>query len=837
MENAPPSEPEELYQSLVFLGDKKRAPSGSNGDSKEAHESESPQSLEPLKIENVRKQGYLWEELLFSRQKTLGQQGAKEILEKFRAFDVRELPNLYNFPVLWDRFMQLAKEDTSCCDLLVGYVQEAYERLNRSPPKDYNFFCSLMASVLPQGLERSQAICKKLDFLQPTKSQLGQLVVDVANDSRGRTFRELCRQIPSFTNMYACIVPQLYAKYGFENAYSWHIFLVGSGHSPADSYSGWLKQKHLSSSPRVKPFRARKDALYARLDATHEQEATGDEDMSKPWALLELLERQIRFKNISEKTLSDETCARFFATKFFTVEAVIGGLQLINVESVGPLSVRTIIGRVCENGICNTSAAKGHLTGLKEAGISIGSSAFCRLVESLIQEDQSKTLHDVVTCDLHSEIFEDRNLQEGLLAQYIASNDTAQANRTLAVLSIGTAKGTRPTLIRNLLLRTIIRRRDEVAMYRTLEEMINAHIPVTHRTRQYMVQTLVCIDSYPHISVTFLVKVIDIHKRLAVSGSVIDPFEWLGLLRQCREVHTADAFRKYVELLEWLALHYPDGEMRNHSDSHRFYVHGRPKRTIKGPEFWAILFPTKEMFDFLRWSMAVAASDPGSYELLKGHTVEERVLNLTMHPILQGIRFLKRLKTLGVPFNEAKASRSCESRLKFMYNHYGSARRSQRLAKRFRMLAGLEEYILAVESIWEKNIFGRTVSATEYSETMLPSDERRTSFEERDISYFRPPAEGATATTATDASAAEGEGSSPMAPGYNGAKLDSDGLGEHEKLLEEEVDGGDCADSAWVEYANLYDGVNTAYVRQEIAKREILLQDTRRPYREGLEST
>ena len=711
----------------------------------------SSQTLQLLDLKAVRQQASLWKDIFFYRQRRYGSQGAREVWDKFRSFHVQELPNIYGESELWKAIVILALKDPNLRKSLVDYIQEVFAHSGWKPPRPSNLYLSIIKCALEEGLHESLSYHDRLKFLEPARSQLGEFIIALADDPRAEVFREFCNDIPSFRDMYGRIVPALCDSKGFEIAYSWHIFLINHGHAANYRHLARLRQCYVDSNPKFKPLRAGKD-----YDAPSSKKLqvldSKDAEVKDLWTLLQTLEQQIRFRNITRKTLSDETCARFFATRFFSIDSVISGLRLISVEIIGPLSIRTLLNRIVRDDTCDVEVARGYLKKLDEASISLDGSMFCTAVKNLILQGNSQILHDVVTSDLHSDAFEDFNLQEELLAQYVATNDHRQLNRTLAILTTNTSSDrTRDIQVRNLLLRAAIQRKDESTMHQIIGQMRDTHSPVTHRTRQHMVQKLVLTASRPGVVMVTrpeLLKVIRIFQWLAASGTVIDPFEWRGLLHLCRRSPYPNMYEVYVELLEWLSLHYPSGEVKSTSGSHRVYVDGHPKRIVKGPAFWAILYPGKELWEFLRWSMDVAVKQPESFQLLKGKELRERVEELASHRILQGVRQLAKLKNLGIPFREERVNMACQARLKFMYSLNPGKWLIRKRLKRFRALASLGEYVIAIESIWGGNVFCRKVSIAEFEETILPLEQRMTAPVDRYFPYFRP---------ATDSEALSGE--------------------------------------------------------------------------------
>ncbi|MCJ1329862.1 hypothetical protein MMC10_006543 [Thelotrema lepadinum] len=700
------------------------------------HSGASSQSTDLFNSEAIRRQASLWKELFFSRQRRYGIQGAREVWDKFRSFHVLDLPNIYADRALWEGFTQLALQDEVVRLTLVRYVREVYDHLERKPPSA--FYLTMIGFTLGEGLQESLRLHNQLKFLEPSPSQLGNFVVEIADDLRSITFRDFCNDIVSFKDMYGHIVPALCHQKGFEVAFSWHTFLLGSGHNATFNDLALLRQSYFEFNAIVKPFRA-KDRNLSESKPTSVTDST--KEVSNFKTLLHMLEHQIRFKDIPQKRLSDETCARFFATRFFSVDSVISGLRLISIEEIGPLALRALLNRVVDGEDCDIETARKHLEQLDKGEISLNNSRFCQVVKEVINGSNSQILYDIITCDLHSDTFEDVKLQSELLDQYAAKNDRRQINRTLAILTTGTHPHSRDTQVRNLLLQAAITIQDEETMHHIIDEMRQTRSPITHRSRQHMVRSLVMKSTIGRVSVVDLFKTIEIWKDFVAYGSVIDPFEWCGILRLIRMAWPAGMYPRYIALLTWLSSHYRDGENMERSTPHRLSVEGRPKRIVEGPAFWAIALPGNEVWEFLRWSMGIAATDGRSYHLLQGNNLSERVHSLSLHPILAGVRLLAELRAIQIPYCQKRVGMACMARLKFMYGQIGAQQRAQRRVKRFRTIATMDEYILAIETIWGGNVFNRRSSVAEFGEWLQPLDQRKTRFVDRDYSHFRPATE------------------------------------------------------------------------------------------------
>lgn len=155
---------------------------------------------------------------------------------------------------------------------------------------------------------------------------------------------------------------------------------------------------------------------------------------------------------------------------------------MIATKVIGPLSLREIVFR----NDFDPAAICYHIDLLRDAGMSLDSSAFCTIVRSLAVENRGGVLKSVVDCDLHPDTFEDHSLQERLLAQYYHENDLVKIERTYAILTTGYTVKNLQARQTNLFFRSQVTLGRLEKVLALLEEMKRMGIPVTARSSRHL---------------------------------------------------------------------------------------------------------------------------------------------------------------------------------------------------------------------------------------------------------------------------------------------------------------------------------------------------------------
>ncbi|EER37341.1 conserved hypothetical protein [Histoplasma capsulatum H143] len=124
--------------------------------------------------------------------------------------------------------------------------------------------------------------------------------------------------------------------------------------------------------------------------------------------------------------VNDKLGARLFATKTFTFELILAGVKAFGATALKPQTLRQM---ALKAGDAKTLSEQIDI--LKKEGISVGNSAFSRVVQKLASEGDDSILNELLESDLHPEVLENLETAEGLFNSYSAVDDPRRARPSL----------------------------------------------------------------------------------------------------------------------------------------------------------------------------------------------------------------------------------------------------------------------------------------------------------------------------------------------------------------------------------------------------------------------
>lgn len=437
-----------------------------------------------LKHDRVtRQEPQTWNRLLRYTKSFKGKEAIEIVWRIFSEYPVDEVPVLYELD-LWSD--QSGRE-------LVNYIQKLHNAGIKPP----------VGTLRKIGLQHHS-----LRFLQPTISELMEAAMEYVDV-----------EIPE--NMYTTLMPRLCKIRDEKKALAWHKRLVANGDPPRKLEDvKELRQLLLDKRCWAAALEVRRDikpdnflsisksqgnSTGAVIEAARDDENAGDTLQS----FVSKLDERIGVSHFAP-SMDDYTCARFFATKFFSVEFVMDGLALFGITKIGPLSIREIMKRTIRGSHCDTDLARQYFAKMRSLGITCDM-RYARLLEHLTNTHKDVLLHNVVTCEDDPCLFDDLEYQE----KKFESSDHLLVEQTRQLLLF--EPGEREVEIRNILLR---------AGLEDFESMVAAGIPITEKTRIAMLEATF-IDEAPWISETKQRAMIRAFARLPYIGAT----EWRNIIR------------------------------------------------------------------------------------------------------------------------------------------------------------------------------------------------------------------------------------------------------------------------------------------------------------------
>ena len=666
----------------------------------------------------------LWLELIRFRRRHAGIQGTRAIYMEIFSRG-KHIPTKGDIgKELWDLLFQAGHQDPEFLKRVIVYATRLKRTTGNASPRLYVNIIGHALKVDPGSALKWHRLIKH-EFA-PSIENYKKLLRLSASWGSINHLRTLYNDYPLF-GMYATAIPDLSKMQMYEEAIKWHALL--SDHKDLPLEFNDLKPMlayfvQAGDSSRVKQITG--DLVQARSSVI--DQAT-KYVRKKQFITLEIVSRQLgEVHGVAPKQLSDSFCARLFATKSFAVKTVINGLQMMAVDSIGPLSLREIAYR----DECSPPTILRHLDDLKNAGILLDGSLFAYLLQKLVWEDNIVLLKSLVESDLHPDMLDDTNLQEKLLAQYYAAEDQLQVERTLAVLTArGSSEQERAKMWWNAVLRSHITLRKLDAVKSILETMQQAGISVTSRSSRHLrVHWLTRRQKGKRAERTQeLSIIIRATKNTLESGGFVPIIAWKEIMRR---LGMAGRLVEFENLALWLVDYYasptgqqsilPDAPLQ--SAGYQEWMDARALLKNKNPsKYLNVLFTTAAQHAIVAWGFQQEVKmNPEPHHAWKSFRrlgLRSSVPYPRQIPWTWGLILLKKLQERGVPIQQVTVSRICRHRLTALFAHGTSNRPINRRSKwindmRARAIARYMPifYVREMESIWGRDLFRHQIQET-----------------------------------------------------------------------------------------------------------------------------
>ena len=658
----------------------------------------------------------LWLALIRSQHRHDGSQGVRTVYQEiFR----RELQLPIGTSVgneLWDLLLQSGFASRDWMPEIIAYAV----RLKNITGQGWT---RLYGSIVGHALRSDEKSVigwhrdLKKDFQPSVKDYKYLFEASLAGNNLSR-YMQLYRDLP-IVGMYATIIPELCKLQRYKEARKWHNLLCIQQDFPKDADDIKPLLRHYVQAGNDHYV----EQIMKKLDYNHDMQSSISTKVRKYIEKRDLISREVMYKKLGEvhsveqKHLSDDFCARLFATKIIGVNTIISGLQLMGVESIGPLALREMASRDA----CDTGTVCQHLDRLMDAGIAPDGTTFSAVLVKMAREGQHSILRSVIECDLHPDTFEDHSLQERLLAEYYDKNEQLQAQRTLAILTCGcTTEQQRERWRFNLMLRANITLRNISKVVSTMDEMQRRDIILSSRTSQHIRCEWLSHRKRGQAAVetgelSILIKASQLSMQ---SGQYVPMIAWREISRR---LGMAGRLLELENLTLWLADYYLGTNSLNSfrdrilpSNAEGIISKAHEKYSSDTNSFGhlkTLLFHKSAQQAFLAWGfMSEVQREPRTARIYR-HLCRRG----THLPNWKwGLVLLKRLRERGVPIHKPAVAVYCRRRLDALFGRGVSERPIIREAKwandqrakeshRFRKAY----YIKEMEAIWGQDLFRR----------------------------------------------------------------------------------------------------------------------------------
>ena len=646
----------------------------------------------------------LWLELIRFRRRHHGPNGGQGLFKEMFRRDITIPCDEIVGDELWELLIDAGHQDSSFLSGILSYSIKLKEKTGQAWPKLY---CNLLVQALKTDptLAYNLHVQLKQQF-PPTIDDYRKLFRQCTLWNSVNDFEWLYRDLP-LQGMYATVIPELCSIQRYPEALRWHDLLFTHRDLPS-------RFNHIH--PLFAYLALRGDAQKMEQIANDLKEVYGgdlsvlsatEKFVRKHKAIgREIFNRQLgEVHDVVPKHLDDSFCARLFATKLFSVDTVIKGLQMIDATIVGPLSLREMALR----DDCHLESIGRHLSQMRESGVSPDKSAFSLLLQRLVLSNKKLLLKSLIECDLHPDSFEDQDLQERLLVQYSVRDDHLQFERTLAAITIRCRSEDLLKWQLNLVLRNQISLRRTDAVMSTMQTMSQKGVPISSRTSRHL---RVCwlqsrrpgrgAHSYQELSIIINTMVTTLR-----SGRHIPIIAWREIMRRLGMDGRLEEFEK---LALWLADFYTNPPTQLSLPA-RLTVERNPspERSSTNPQA-----PLKSLFTIAAQHAIVAwGFQQESKHHLKTYKTLDRLPFSRRRPLwMWGLILLHRLQAHGVPIHRSTIARICIHRFRILFGSGLSKRRANRRSVQLRTQRhhALDRwafgfYVREVEKIWGRDLF------------------------------------------------------------------------------------------------------------------------------------
>lgn len=406
---------------------------------------------------------------------------------------------------------------------------------------------------------------------------------------------------------------------------------------------------------------------------------------------------------VRRSRISDAFAARFFATKSFSFEFALNGLRLLGLDELGPLSLRQIALQAA-----SAASIRQRLITIDEMRIDTGGSAYSRVIRQLAKEGEDSLLMDVVRCDQHPDVFEERQIQFELLSGYHQTKDWRQLNRTLAILNTwGNSSQHAP----NGMLRSSLMRKDwpEVTkivhqIHRDNGKISGANIILMH---QSILRPRTATRRVPVTAASFqdLVYLITLWQNSLQRGTYVPANAWREPLRRL------GMMGRWVDLAKtcvWLCCFYSPIEVVSTTDclaGNSTILPMEPGGAKRGQ--------LSDLQDIFSPALQRAVVEWGFLAGLRARQVTkdaERIMikkrnALSEVPWIRGIELLCRLQVhYRVRLHDAAIRSACQERLRQLFSYRGRSKLRYNREARSTNKAKLHFYIRWINRVYGQNL-------------------------------------------------------------------------------------------------------------------------------------
>lgn len=493
------------------------------------------EDLDPLRPKLLddpihRKDLRLWASLLAYQQRVHGLESARMF---WRAVvrGTLELPTTGPYArTLWSTFLDLGFTDDEVLREISDYADRTIASTGKRWPALY---ITIIRNMLLSGRAAE------------TRSWHHRLITN--HPPKATCFIKLCREVcykggdmetlaylykgNNVVGVYPKVISTLCEREEFTLAHKWHFILLSKGDLPTctkdvEPLVQFLAIYHPNMAQNITQSLAEAGVSFAStLTSARETNTKISREM------INLVYGDVF--QIRAKQYNDSLGARWFATRWISLDIAMDAINALGIQQIGPLSLQAIALRELD-----AESVTRRIDQLQDLGISIGDSKFSMAVEKFARSGNQEFLDGLIRSDQHPDELEDFDLQEKLLLSYARVQDWSQYRRTLAIRLIGTKDPGVQT--ENIILRGHAHMGDVSAILASLRKMQLSGIPVMPKTISRIVSGFLHHRQRGKRPVTSRIKgenndldlVISILRDIMQSGSFVPASYWVEIIKR-----------------------------------------------------------------------------------------------------------------------------------------------------------------------------------------------------------------------------------------------------------------------------------------------------------------
>jgi len=623
----------------------------------------------------------------------------------------------------WTEFLNLGFRDN---EILQDIFDYSVELIRKSSDGERNrwpyFYTKVVQHMLITGRDAEAGIweSKLIRWHPPSYTELSLMFRNVTflRGYKGDLKRIYERN--DFRNLYSDIVPILCKQEDFESAYNWHKLLISRGDLPWKISLVEPMIQFFAVFYPIKAAKITKGLVDAGVSFAENISSTLKDNTKISREMMNIIHGDTT--GFQPKEYNDGLGARWFATRWISLDVALNAVQALGIQEIGPLSLQAIALREPD-----PESVTRRLDQLRDLDISIGKSMFSRALDQFAREGQGDFLRGLLRSDQHPDELDDHKLQERLLTSYYRKQDWVQYNLTLAIRLVGSENA--QVKSQNIILRNFLRVKNSSAIIKMLRKMRVEGTPV----KSYTIHHILSWALGPRLPgrrpttkhgrnnqpIDDLRNVIIALRDIMESGTFIPITFWREIIKRLGMLWRLDYL---TELCIYLASWYGPVNGANsavqlsYRRTQQYHVPAQvPTSHPLHP--LAILFPVKLQKAIVQWAFINAfriGASPSSYGIFSDS-------RRPIDHITDGIKLLRRLNQYGVHINLISVKKAIMDRLIQLYSPGQSNRRYNRVAQR-RNHHTLEEMAAVIdEALGERTL----LSTPELQEVILLRGSKR----------------------------------------------------------------------------------------------------------------